>query len=406
VSRRTIALVVMLGGGAVTLPAQSAFQLMPMGQVIGVATRAEPLPLTAPRTELRLTQPVMMGHLDAWSRLRLTTTINLESLTIPDGELTPGAWGEGYVDRRHPHTTVHELMLSAADLLGTIDGNGRLGLAVGKGFVPFGTDDPMVRPFLRYPVNHHLAQVLERAVVIAQYGVGPLVVEAALFNGDEPERPGQWPLLRSDDGWRFGDSWSVRGEVRIAPGLDLQVSRATVHSPEHRPGAGGDARKTSASIRYADRDLAGQRYALVEWAQTSELDGFFVFRSVLAEGMVHRGRFGLGYRFERTERPEEERITDPFRSKRPHIENSILGVTRWTLHTLRIEGDLLDPLASARVAPFIEATLGTVGKVGGGLFEVSDYYASNRVRQLSVGVSIGWGMRGHRMGRYAILASH
>jgi len=55
----------------------------------------------------------------------------------------------------------------------------RLGvsLAAGKGFVPFGTDDPMTRPFAAYPVNHHLAQILERYVAIAAVSAGPVIVE-------------------------------------------------------------------------------------------------------------------------------------------------------------------------------------------------------------------------------------
>lgn len=401
---RLVALGFLLGGGAMALPAQSAFTAMPMARAIAAATRAGPIPLGDRRTEVRITQPVVMGHLDAWNRLRLTATINLESVTLDEGELTPGAWGEGYVDRRHPHTTVHELIVAASDLLGRRDGAGRLGVAVGKGFVPFGTDDPMVRPFLRYPVNHHLAQILERAVLIGQYAVGPVVVEGALFNGDEPERPGQWPLLRTDDGWRFGDSWAVRTEVTPVRGLTLQGSRATVHSPEHRPGAGGDADKWSLSARFADADLDGSRYALVEWARTEELDGAFRFGTVLAEAMVRRGRFGIGYRFERTERPEEDRLNDPFRTPRPHHENAILGITRWTTHTLRLDTHLADPLGPFELLPFVEATTGRLAKVGGGLFEIGNLYRTDRVSQLSFGVIVGWRMRGHRMGRYGVHA--
>src|SRR2546426_6549297 len=40
------------------------------------------------------------------------------------------------------------------------------------------------------------------------------------------------------------------------------------------------------------------------------------------------------YRFERTERPEDMRTLDPFRSVRPHLDNSILGTSRWSIHTL------------------------------------------------------------------------
>ena len=34
-----------------------------------------------------------------------------EGITQPEGELTFGGWGEGYEDKRHPHTLVHEQLL-------------------------------------------------------------------------------------------------------------------------------------------------------------------------------------------------------------------------------------------------------------------------------------------------------
>ena len=51
-------------------------------------------------------------------------------------------------------------------------------------------------------------------------------------------------------------------------------------------------------------------YGLVEWAHTSEADGFFEFSSA-SWPKVHgpRGRHRLHYRFERTERAEEERVS-------------------------------------------------------------------------------------------------
>lgn len=88
--------------------------------------------------EIRLVQPVLMLRVGAWQdRLVLQGTVNFEGWTIPRGELTPGAWGEGFTDRRHPHTYVHELMLSANDLLGTLRW-GHAGLAQpGQGLRPF-----------------------------------------------------------------------------------------------------------------------------------------------------------------------------------------------------------------------------------------------------------------------------
>jgi hypothetical protein len=376
-----------------------------MGQAIVAGTRADPIPGHGTRTEVRVTQPVAMVLVDLGQRLRLTATANLEALTLAEGELTPGAWGEGFVDRRHPHTVVHELSLGVRDLLGSRDGALEVGLVAGKGFVPFGTDDPMVRPFLRYPVNHHLAQLLERAVVIGQLQLGPATLEGALFNGDEPERPGQWPLLRREDGgWRFGDSRAARLTLRPVAALELQGSLASVRSPEHRQGAGGTAGKQSLSARWATEQPARGRLALVEWARTSELDGAFVFRSVLAEGTVREGRISVGYRFERTTRPEEERLDDPFRSKRPHLENSILGTTRWTLHTAHVR---FGPIGAGRVdaTPFLEGTIGRIGRGGPGIFDIRGTYGTDRVRVLSVGVVVNAGMRGHRMGRYGVLGA-
>ncbi|MBL0180698.1 MAG: hypothetical protein IPP98_16570 [Gemmatimonadetes bacterium] len=408
-SWRRLALVVVtaLGGGANALSAQSSVRLTPMAQGVGVATSVDPIPSGGSLTEVRLVQPVAMALLSAaGGRLQGTLTLNFESITIPGGELTPGGWGEGFVDRRHPHTTVHELLLGTPDLLGTARRGTRLGLVAGKGFVPFGTDDPMVRPFLRYPVNHHLSQVLERAVVIGQVDHGPVTVEGALFNGDEPEHPSQWPLLRLPDGqWRFGDSRALRVTVRPLTGLELQGSVASILSPEHRPAAGGRAEKASASLRWQDAPSWGTRYLMAEWARTSELEGTFVFLSVLAEGSIRRGPWSAGYRFEATDRPEEERLLDPFRSLRPHLENSILGIGRWTLHTVRVARELRDPALPFRATPFIEATFGDVEKLDAGIFDPVRLYGGTSVRQLSIGVVVGWGMRHHRMGRYGVLAT-
>ncbi|MGH7449403.1 MAG: hypothetical protein ACRELT_17650, partial [Longimicrobiales bacterium] len=111
-------------------------------------------------TELYLTQPAVMFNVESpGSRFVLRTTLNFEGLTQSDGELTFGGWGEGFLDRRHPHTLLHELMLSMNlwDLAG-----GALSISTGKGFASYGTDDPMSRPAVKYPTNHHLSQILER----------------------------------------------------------------------------------------------------------------------------------------------------------------------------------------------------------------------------------------------------
>lgn len=360
-------------------------------------TFADPVPLGRSLAEVRLVQPAIMAHAGALSnRLRLLTTINLEGLTIPDGELTPGAWGEGFVDRRHPHTYLHELIFSVDHVLGDVDGGVRLSLAAGKGFAPFGTDDPMVRWVVRYPVNHHLAQILERAVAVAGVRAGPVMLEGGLFNGDEPERPGQWPRVG-----RFGDSWSGRLTVWPTRQLELQGSRARVHSPEHRPGSGPDQGKWSLSGRWDGKVRGFPVYGLGEWARTSEADGFFVFHSVLAEGAWTVGPNRLHYRFERTERPEEERVT-PTRSRRPHLENSIVGTTRWTIHTLGYTFEGLPAGRSARAEPLVELSFGRVRNVGGGLFDPASFYGKTSFWSISAGVRLHLGMQMPRMGRYGV----
>src|SRR5690606_6115515 len=103
--------------------------------------------------EARFVHLVAMGHLENPGRwLRVDGMLNLEGLTIPGGELASGVFGEGFVDRRHPHTYLHEMVVtaSAPDPV-AIDAS----VSAGKGFAPFGTDDPMSRPVVRYPVNHH-----------------------------------------------------------------------------------------------------------------------------------------------------------------------------------------------------------------------------------------------------------
>jgi hypothetical protein len=360
---------------------------------VAALTRVDPVPGATDLTELRVVQPALMARVAGPARLSLLATLDLEGATISEGELTAGVWGEGFIDRRHPHTYVHELLLTGDDLLGRLDGVTRISLTAGKGFAPFGTDDPMSRPVLRYPVNHHLAQVLERAVVIGAVNYGPVSAEVGLFNGDEPEQPDQWPLMK-----RFGDSWSARLTGRPIGGVELQASRADVHSPENRAGAGPDQEKWSVSGRWVGPVAGHPVYGLVEWARTSEADGFFEFSSVLAEGAWTGGRHRLYYRFERTERAEDERVSR-FRTLRPHQENSLLGITRWTIHTAGWSAVLLDR-SRMTLAPVVEVSYGRVAEIGGGLFDVAQTYGRDYFWSWTLGLRFEYGGGPHRMGRY------
>ncbi|HXE58741.1 MAG TPA: hypothetical protein VNK43_12130 [Gemmatimonadales bacterium] len=369
-------------------------------QAVVAYTHLDPIPGRGSLGEVRVVHPlVTLEAATPGGRFAVRGSFNLDGWTVPDGELAIGVWGEGFVDRRHPHTYVHELLLVGRDLLGSRDGRLDLSLALGKGFVPFGTDDPMSRPPLRYPVNHHLSQILERALALGAARYGPVVAEAAVFNGDEPDRPGRWPNLH-----RFGDSWAARLTVHPVDRLELQLSHADVFSPEHRPGGGIEQTKWSASARWSGPLRGVPVYGLVEWARTSEAGGFFEFETVLVEGAIRIGPHRPYYRLERTERPEEHRAFDLFRSPRPHIENVILGVTRWTIHTLGYRHDVRPRLGALELAPFVEASFARAAKVDDGVFDPETFYGRDRFWSASLGVRIGWGMDGHRMGRYGAAA--
>ncbi|PYO06532.1 MAG: hypothetical protein DMD30_12485, partial [Gemmatimonadetes bacterium] len=83
-------------------------------QAIGVATRESPALHGRTLSEGYLTQPTIMAQLlPLGEALSLKATLNLEGATIKRGELNAGIYGEGYIDRRHPHTYLHELVITS-----------------------------------------------------------------------------------------------------------------------------------------------------------------------------------------------------------------------------------------------------------------------------------------------------
>lgn len=368
-----------------------------MAQAIPVVTHAANTVGGASLTEFYLSQAVVMARGDLWrGHLRLEATLNAEGATMERGELSTGAFGEGYVDRRHPHTYLHELVATG---LGSV-GPARYSVSAGRGFAAFGTDDPMMRPFEKYPINHHLAQILERAMVTGAVRVGPAIVEASTFGGEEPTSASSMPSLR-----RFGDSWSVRGTVLPLRGVEAQASYARVASPEHVSGVGLDQWKRSISARFLS--ASGDRYLLGEWARTIERDAVrsldvFAYETALAEGATTLGPFGIAARLEQTERPEEERDSDPFRVPRPASDLAIGGITRWRTATvaLTFPSPIPGPL---RGYPFLEAArMTTKGRDARSVFQPRTFYGPRTPWMLSAGVRLRYGDPHARMGRYGV----
>ena len=367
------------------------------GRVIPIVTRADPAVDGGARTEAYLTQPVIMIHgFPAGERISFSGMLNLEGLTLLRGELNAGIWGEGYVDRRHPHTYLHELTATGW-AIGAPGSDRALSVSAGRGFAPFGTDDPMSRNLTKFPANHHLAQVLERYVVSSSVRVGPGIVEAGLFNGNEPSG------VEDLSGWdRIGDSWSARITVLPRAGAEVQASFASVASPEFPAGSGIDHRKWSASARL-ERAGTGGGYALVEWARTDERFGAQRgnrFQSVLAEGSMLLRGLEIAGRLERTTRPEEERLADPFRTRRPPADVHLLGITRWNIASARL--GLAGVRRSAlKASPFLEISRASVGStLRGQVFRPSRFYGASRIWTVSLGARLEAGAPHRRMGRY------
>jgi hypothetical protein len=341
---------------------------------------------------------MLSGH-DRSDRLSLNSIVDFEGLTLKRGELNAGMFGEGYVDRRHPHTYLHELVVTGTTAIGAA----KASIAVGKGFVAFGTPDPMTRPFAKYPVNHHLSQILERALITGAVRTGPLLVEASSFNGDEPTSPSDWPESK-----RLFDSWSVRGTLFPVAGIEVQGSFARVKSPELDAGGGLDQRKLNLSFEHSHEGTRIPHHVLAEWARSADYSGSdeaFAFTSFLIEGEAEVRGFTFAGRVERTERPEEERLANVFRTARPAQDFSILGKTRWTVETLALSRGVR--AGSARIAPFIEVSHARpVAVLRPTAFEPRDFYGARSLWSVSIGARVSVGMMHTSAGQYGAASRH
>jgi hypothetical protein len=230
--------------------------------------------------------------------------------------------------------------------------------------------------------------------------VGPAIVDASTFGGDEPTSPGSAPLMR-----RFGDSWSVRGTALPVRGVELEGSYARVASPEQRAGFGLDQRKRSVSARLISAD--GAHYLLAEWARTVDRDhgrneDVFAYESALAEGSLTVRGLSLAVRLEQTERPEEERLADPFRVPRPGTDLGISGVTRWRTATLALT--VPSPISGPILGyPFVEVERTSPrARDARSVFDAQSFYRTGSPWMVTAGARLRFGPLHARMGRYGV----
>ncbi|MEP6779117.1 MAG: hypothetical protein ABJC26_04450 [Gemmatimonadaceae bacterium] len=379
-----------------------------MGNV--VLTQASPAVASRTYTELQLVQPVLMSDF-RWRALSFDGALNGEGYTLKRGELNAGIFGEGYVDRRHPHTVVHEAMLTVKSELLTHKSSRthvHFSFAAGRGFVPFGSDDPMMRPLEKYPVNHHHSQIIERqqAVVAVQiaHGSRAAAIEFARFNGDEPTGPFKGPRWS-----RTGDSWSTRFTLHPTDGLEFSASRARVLSPELSQGGAFDHAQHNLLARFEKPKSSGTtRYLMAEWARTDEITNnrvAFRYNSALVEGAYGWRWLQLAARIEQTDRSEQTRLRDPFREPLGHVDFQILGVTQWKVATVGMSGpSLVNRFLQA--APFVEVARAVpTPRNEPSAFEPILFYGKPTLWSFSAGLRLQTGTMRARMGRYGVLAN-
>ena len=380
-----------LGGGWMVIGMAQAF---PIGTMALPAEDGTPLDERA----LYLTQPAIMFNIESpASRVSLRTTLNFEGLTLPDGEITFGGWGEGFIDKRHPHTLLHEAMLSVN--VWASDGGG-FSLSAGKGFAPYGTDDPMSRPAVKYPTNHHLSQILERFTLNGVYSSPRFSAEVGVFGGNEPTGPYDFSNAES-----FANSWSTRLAARFgAPEMGIfpwELSGSYGYVVEEHDGEEDVTRLYNAAMRHEAMTRAGRTYGLLEASMSDPAhhDGYF---SILAEGSVTRGVHMPYARVEYATRPEYPREglpgTDEF--FRYDHDDEPIGSTRWLIVSAGYGLEATSLPFSAR--PFVEVQWNRVSADDGGI-DPEDLFGRSSFFGLTAGFRLFLGGEPMRMGAYGVL---
>jgi hypothetical protein len=139
----------------------------------------------------------------------------------------------------------------------------------------------------------------------------------------------------------------------------------------------------------------------VEHDHNSGLDAF-AYESALLESALWVGTVGVAVRVEQTDRPEEERLSDPFRTPRPASDLSILGITRWRIGTVHLETTSVTR-RTVSVVPFIELSRLVAAPRGARtLFDPERFYGTSRMLMLSAGLRLRVGAPHARMGRYGV----
>ena len=386
-----------LGGG---------WHLMGMAHVFPAATLTAPFSSESPlnRTDINFPHSGLMANLESpGSRWVFRLMPNFEGITLPDGEPTLGGWGEGFIDARHPHTLLHEAMLSWNwwDAPG-----GAFSVSAGRGFAPYGTEDPMYRPALKYPTNHHLSQILERWTVNLSYlsdaGLG---IEVGVFDGDEPEH---W--LDMGNYRNFGNSFSGRLSYRfgetVAGTAPWEVSASYGHVRETHGDHDDLTILYNAALRHDAAYGFGSLYGLAEasLSDPDHGDGYFSLLGETQLGLGAGARHRPFYRVEFATRPEYRRDAQEGQGffRYDHDHAPIEGATRWLINTVGYGFEATGLPVSAR--PFVEASHNLIRhERGPDRLEPANLFGGSSFWSFAAGVRLYFGGGPMRMGTYGVM---
>ncbi len=237
--------------------------------------------------------------------------------------------GQVLVDRQHPHDLTMQLAGSWH-----VPVRGSTGLTVAGG--PVG--EPALGPvaFMHRPsagenpvapLSHHTfdSTHIAMGVITAAVDHGPVILEASLFNGREPDE-NRWNLM--DRGPL--DSWSARLWARPSPDWLLQLSSGLLKDPEALEP--GNVRRTTASLQWFRPRAAGYTAVTAGYGRNDKahdaLNAFFV-------EATHRAGASAAYtRFETLQTETDllvlQRVPAPSDSAIP-----VATVAAWTLGGIR-----------------------------------------------------------------------
>lgn len=382
--------------------AARAWTVHTMAQVFPILTASDPFDQNSRLNdrETYLTQPALMiGLVSPGATVTFDVTLDFEQLTQPEGEYTFGGWGEGFIDRRHPHTLLHEMMVSVR-LVETA--SGVISLSAGKGFAPYGTEDPMSRPVVKYPTNHHLSQVLERWTTNATFVLrSGWSLEIGMFGGAEPVDAYDLSNIES-----FGDSWSTR-LTRLfgdpdAPSWEASASYARI---EEDHGAETEVVElANGALRYESLRPTGRLYGLLEASKSfpEDEDGYW---AILAEAQYRTGAHQPYARVEWSTRPEYHRLGGPGTPEFYRYDHGTHtdGATRWVITTVGYGRE--SATAGVSYRPFAELQYHRISSERGGVDPIA-LFGERDFWSLSTGFRLYWGGGPMRMGRYGALAAH